>query len=172
VIRKRERIEDGMVAAVEGVRLEGAVEMRGGASELLAGDLGQAGEGPGGGQAGRRSAPPVPRAHFFWLFFLHAELQDPQIEKHGNPETKTDQDKKHVCFLQTEVQFVVFSFLGPEDLALPTTRPLGAALRRGVYLLIAPFVQAPIINGWVFSSPDKRECLLIPSQLASAHPLP
>ena len=45
------------------------------------GDLGQAGEGPEGGQAGRRSASPVPRAHFFWLFFLHAELQDPQIEK-------------------------------------------------------------------------------------------
>jgi hypothetical protein len=53
----------------------------------------------------------VPRAHFFPLFFLHAELQDPQIEKHGKTETKTDQDKKYVCFLQTEVQFVVFSYL-------------------------------------------------------------
>jgi hypothetical protein len=77
------------------------------------GDLGQAGEGPGGGQAGRRSAPPVPRAHFFWLFFLHAELQDPQIEKHGKTETKTDQDKKHVLKQQTEVQFVVFAYLAP-----------------------------------------------------------
>jgi hypothetical protein len=44
-------------------------------------------------------------------FFLHAELQDPQIEKHGKTETKTDQDKKHVLKQQTEVQFVVFAYL-------------------------------------------------------------
>jgi hypothetical protein len=36
VIRNRERIKDGMVAAVEAVRLDGTVEVRGGASELLA----------------------------------------------------------------------------------------------------------------------------------------
>jgi hypothetical protein len=60
----------------------------------------------------------VPRAHFFGLFFSHAELQDPQIEKHGKTETKTDQDKKHVCFLQTEVQFVVFAFLASDGNAM------------------------------------------------------
>jgi hypothetical protein len=83
----------------------------------------------GGGQAGRRSASPVPRAHFVWLFFLHAELQDPQIEKHGKTETKTDQGKKHVCFLQTEDQFVVFAYLGGtlaprsrQDTATPAAR--------------------------------------------------
>ena len=32
VIRKRERIEDGMVAAVQGVRLDGTVKVRGGAT--------------------------------------------------------------------------------------------------------------------------------------------
>jgi hypothetical protein len=58
----------------------------------------------------------VPRAHFFGHFFLHAELQDPQIEKHGKPETKTDQDKKRVLKQQTEVQFVVFAYLEPQFL--------------------------------------------------------
>jgi hypothetical protein len=65
----------------------------------------------GGGQAGRRSAPPGSRAHFFGLFFLHAELQDPQIEKHAKNNTKTGQSIKHVLKQQTEVQFVVFSYL-------------------------------------------------------------
>ena len=64
----------------------------------------------------------MPRAQFFGLFFLHAELQDPQIEKHGKTETKTDQDKKHVCFLHTEDQFVVFAYLAVKGIqTLPTS---------------------------------------------------
>jgi hypothetical protein len=46
------------------------------------------------------------------LFFLHAELQDPQIEKQAKNNTKTGQSIKHVLKQQTEVQFVVFAFLG------------------------------------------------------------
>ena len=49
---------------------------------------------------------------FLGLFFLHAELQDPQIEKHAKNNTKTGQSIKHVLKQQTEVQFVVFAFLG------------------------------------------------------------
>jgi hypothetical protein len=49
----------------------------------------------------------VSRAYFFRLFFLHAELQDPQIEKQAKNNTKTGQSVKHVLKQQTEVQFVV-----------------------------------------------------------------
>ena len=49
---------------------------------------------------------------FFGLFFLHAELQDPQIEKHAKNNTKTGHSIKHVLKQQTEVQFVVFAYLG------------------------------------------------------------
>jgi hypothetical protein len=45
------------------------------------------------------------------LFFLHAELQDPQIEKHAKDNTKTGHSIKHVLKQQPEVQFVVFAFL-------------------------------------------------------------
>jgi hypothetical protein len=45
-------------------------------------------------------------------FFLHAELQDPQIEKYAKSSTKTDNPKKHVLKQKTEVQFVVFTHLG------------------------------------------------------------
>jgi hypothetical protein len=77
------------------------------------GDLGQAGERPGGGRRGVGARPRCRARIFFGFFFLHAELhrQDPQIEKHGKPETKTDQDKKHVLKQQTEAQFVVFAYL-------------------------------------------------------------
>ena len=95
----------------DGLRLKGPLAASG------PGDLGQAGEGPEGGRRGVGARPRcralLARA-FFFAFFLHAELQDPQIEKQRKTETKTDQDKKHVCFLQTEVQFVVFSFLAQE----------------------------------------------------------
>ena len=49
---------------------------------------------------------------FLGFFFLHAELQDPQIEKHAKNNTKTGHSIKHVLKQQTEVQFVVFAFLG------------------------------------------------------------
>jgi hypothetical protein len=58
----------------------------------------------------------VSRAHFFSAIFLHAELQDPQIEKHAKNNTKTGHSIKHVLKQQTEVQFVVFAYLGFEYL--------------------------------------------------------
>jgi hypothetical protein len=74
----------------------------------------------GGGQAGRRSASPVSRAFCLGLFFLHAELQDPQIEEQAKTNTKTGHPNKHVLKQQTEVQFVVFAYLGSGPLeALP-----------------------------------------------------
>ena len=79
--------------------------------------------GAGEGHVGRRSAPPVSRAHFFGLFFLHAELQDPQIEKQAKNNTKTGQSIKHVLKQQTEVQFVVFAFLASSGPCHPPARP-------------------------------------------------
>jgi hypothetical protein len=88
----------------------------------------------------------VSRAHFFRLFFLHAGLQDPQIEKHGKTETKTDQDKKHVLKQQTEVQFVVFAYLGPWRLLAVVHSSSGCLLGdlktmsdRGLSIKPAPF---------------------------------
>jgi hypothetical protein len=50
-------------------------------------------------------------AHFFWHFFLHAELQDPQIEKHAKNETKPgNQQKKRI---KTENRGTVRRFLVP-----------------------------------------------------------
>jgi hypothetical protein len=111
----------------------------------------------------------VPRAHFFSLFFLHAELQDPQIEKHGKTETKTDQDKKHVCFLQTEVQFVVFSCLGGRACS-----PLRAAAEPRQLLGLGPPPLVP--GGWPAPSGfrglhDAQHVIAIEGwgQLAMAH---
>jgi hypothetical protein len=52
------------------------------------------------------------RAFCFGLFSpLHAELQDPQIEKQAKDNTKTGHPNKHVLKQQTEVKFVVFACL-------------------------------------------------------------
>jgi hypothetical protein len=55
-----------------------------------------------------------------------------------------------------------FPFLVSWDLDFCPT-PKGWTTTRAVG---GPFFQAPIMNGWGFLSPDKRDCLLIPSQLA------
>jgi hypothetical protein len=57
----------------------------------------------------------------FWLFFLHAELQDPQIEKHAKNNTKTGHSIKHVLKQQTEVQFVVFAYLVADGVLIVAT---------------------------------------------------
>jgi hypothetical protein len=68
--------------------------------------------------------PPVCRARncLLWLFFLRAELQGPQIEKHANTAQKPAIRKKHVLKQKPEVQFV-FSYLGHAATPNPTARP-------------------------------------------------
>jgi hypothetical protein len=78
---------------------------------------------------------------FFGLFFLHAELQDPQIEKHAKNNTKPGHSIKHILKQQTEVQFVVFAYLAvrarsaarasPRLLDIASSGCLPSCLRRG-----------------------------------------